>query len=75
MARFVACEHAERRCAIGKDGGKGFDRDLRDFVDGDRNDIRGEALAVARKRVDQRVAMFRVVQEQDRLFAARFAID
>ena len=48
--------------------------DLRDFVDGERQRVGGQAVAEARQRVDQRRAMRVVVDQHDRLRAAGFAI-
>jgi hypothetical protein len=53
------------RRAVGKRRGDGFETDLGHFIDCDRQHVRGQAVAEARERIDQRHAMCLVVHEHD----------
>ena len=70
MARLCAQQQAHRCRAIGKRGGNAFEADLRHFVDGDGQHVRGQAIAETRERIDQRRAMRVVVHEHDRRLAS-----
>ena len=74
VARLCPQQQAHRRRAVGEGGGDGFEADLRHLVDRKRQDIRGQAVAEARERVDQRRAVGVVVKQHDRLRAAGVAI-
>ena len=60
--------------AIGEGRRDGFQPDLRDLVDRERQHVRRQAVAVARQRVDQRAAVLVVVKQHDGLRAAGLAI-
>ena len=74
VARLAAQEKAQRGSAIGESGRDRFEPHLRHFVYGDGQDMRGQAVAVPRQGIDQIRAMLSVMQQHDRLPAARFAI-
>ena len=75
MARLGAQQHANRRRAVGKRRGDGFETDLGHFIDCDRQHVRRQAVAEARERIDQRHAMCLVVHEHDgRLYAPGITI-
>ncbi len=74
MARLCAQQEAHCRGAVGESGGNDLKTDLSDFVDRDRQDVRGQAVAEAGKRVDQRHAVRVVVDEDERPPSSRFAI-
>ena len=57
VARLGAQQQTHRGRAIGKRGGDGFEADLRDLVDRKRQHVRGQAVAEARQRIDQRRAV------------------
>ena len=70
VARLGAGEKANARGAISEGAGHRFEPDLRHLVDGERQHVRRQPVAVARERVDQRGAMRLVVQQHDRVGAA-----
>ena len=74
VARLGAHEEAQRRRPIGERGRDRLEPDLRHLVDGERQHVRRQAVAVARERVDQRRAVRLVVQQHDRARAAGLAV-
>ena len=68
-------DHPHSRGAIGESRGDHFQADLRYLVDGKRQDIGGQSVAVTGECVDQRTAMILVMEQQNRQQAARIAID
>ena len=66
MARLCAQQEPHRRRAVGESGGDGFEPDLGDFVDRERQDMRRQTVAETRQRIDQRRAMRVVMDEHDR---------
>ena len=53
VARLGAGEKAQARCAIGERGRDRLEPDLRHLVDGERQHVRRQSVAVARERLDQ----------------------
>ena len=67
-------QQSYRRGAVGKGGGDGFEPDLRDLVDGERQDIRRQSVPEARQRIDQRRAVRIVMHEHERSLSSGIAI-
>ena len=61
-----AQQEAQRRGAVGESRRDRFEADLRHLVDGERQHVRRQPVAMARQRVDQRRAVRVVVQQHDR---------
>jgi hypothetical protein len=57
-----------------RSGGDSFEANLRDLVDGKRQNLCGQPVAEPRQRIDQRRAVLIVVNQHDRIVAAGFAV-
>ena len=69
VLRLAAREQRRARAAVGEHGGDGLGADLRHFVDAHGEDVRRQAVAEARQRVDQRFAVVTVVEQHERVDA------
>ena len=65
VARARAQQEAHRRGAVGERRGDGLQAHLGHLVDGERQDVGRQAVAMARQRIDQGVAVLRIVQQHD----------